>query len=190
MTPPSAPTAADTASCLEDVSTQLAYLALARRLRQAHTPVIGLWPVSPETEFADVPILLAKAMASLSLQVGLLKPDHWRHQAPTANGPITTMLSEGVESIRPSAPPSNVSAGVEQTLAEVQGRYDRVLLDLSGLDVVAVKEVAMMPEVGTVLFLVSGELNEFGLARLQRQLPQDRLLGAVFVDQESGRYGR
>lgn len=148
--------------------------------------MIGLWPFSSITEFAEVPVLVAKGLASLGLSVGLLVPARWRDHEHKAGGPVMTELGEGVELISPSAPPPNVSAGVEQALAEVQGRYDHVLLDLSGLDIVALKEVALVPDVGTVLFLVPGQINEFALAKVQRQLPPERLLGAVFVDQESG----
>jgi Mrp family chromosome partitioning ATPase len=146
-----------------------------------------------KTQFMGVYVRLAKALASLGLHVGVMAPDQWCNEPPT-NQPSTTVLSEGVESIRPTSARSNVSATLERTLGQVRERYDCILLDLSGLDMLALKEVALVPEVGIVFFVVPGKLTEFALSRLRRQLPQERLLGAVFVDEEPGAgeryYGR
>ena len=177
------PVAGKTASHPDEVTAGHAYLALARRLRELRVPVLGLWPISMKTQFLEVPVRLAKALASLGLHVGMMAPEQWRNEPP-ANLPATTVVSEGVESIRPASARSNVSATLERTLVHVRERYDCILLDLSGLDVLALKEVALVPEVGIVFFVIPGKLSEFALARLRRQLPQERLLGAVFVDEE------
>jgi hypothetical protein len=181
MTPPH-PVAADTASRPESVATQHAYLALARRLLRAPVSVLGLWPVCAETELADAPIRLAKTMSSLGYRVGLLTPERWSH-TQAADEPLITELSEGVVDIRPSTPTSNLSATLEKILPKIRGSYDRIVLDLSGLDVVAMKEVSLVPEVGIAFFVLPGRITEYALARLQRQLPSERLLGVAFVEQ-------
>lgn len=187
------PTAGETVGHPDEVTAQHAYLALARQLRPLRVAILGLWPISMKTEFAEVPVRLAKALASLGLHVGLMVPGQWRNES-SANQPATTVLSDGVESIRPTAVRSNVSATLERTLGQVRERYDCILLDLSGLDALALKEVALVPEVGIVFFMPPGKLTEFALARLRRQLPPERLLGAVLVDEQPGAgeqfYGR
>lgn len=181
--------ASDTASHQDEVTAQQAYLALARRLRQLRVPILGLWPISMKTRFVGVPVRLAKALAALGLHVGVMAPDQWRNEPPT-NQPPTTVLSEGVESIRPTSARANVSATLERTLGKVRERYDCILLDLSGLSVIALKEVALVPEVGIVVFVIPGKLTGFALARLRRQLTPERLLGAVLVDEEPGAFER
>jgi hypothetical protein len=65
------------------------------------------------------------------------------------------------------------------TLAYVGDRYSCILLDLAGLDIGGVQEVALVPGVGIVLFVAKGRIGEFALAKIRRRLPAERLIGAV-----------
>jgi len=173
--------AGNTAVPSEKAAAQHAYLALARRFRKADFPILGLWPTSIKTRLADVSVCLASALASLGLHVGVFAPDQWRDNQPE-NQPAKTVLSEGVEAISPTSARSSVSATLERTLEDVRDLYDHILLDLSGLNMVELKEVALVPNVGTAFCVVPGSLTEFALARLRRQVPPGRLLGVVFLD--------
>jgi len=167
----------------DEVLAQQAYLLLARRIRALDRPVCGLWPVRPASTFQEVSIDLARALASLGSSTGIIvRQQNWKDALPDSK-PSIEVLSEGVDSITPVRSRSGVSATLERVLADVRDRYSYVLLDLSGLDIVSVKEVALLPEVGIILLVAPGSISEFALARLRRRLPSERLLGAVLVDQ-------
>jgi len=114
--------------------------------------------------------------------MGIIVPERDWQDGSADSQPIIKALSDGVDSITPIRLRFGVSPTLERVLAAVRGRYSQVLLDLSGLDIVRVTEVALLPEVKIVLLMTPGSTNEFALARLRRRLPPERLLGAVFVD--------
>jgi hypothetical protein len=181
------PTTAVAARLAEDVSGQQAYLALARRLLQLNQPICGLWPVATEMVFEDVPRHLAAALASLGTTAGIVdRPDRWSDGVATSL--LTEDLGEGIDLLKPTWERRlDLGSAVEHILALIAGRYARVLLDLSGLDLVGAQEVAMAPGVGIVLLVARGRASEFDLARLRRRLPLDRVVGVVLVDADRPR---
>ena len=178
----------------DEVQALHAYLLLARRIKTLGRPVCGLWPIRPDSPFQDVSFDLARALASLGSSTGIIvRQQNWQDASPDSN-PSIKVLNDGVDSITPVRSRSGVSPTLERALEAVRDRYAYVLLDLSGLDIVSVTEVALLPEVGIILLVASGRISEFGLAKLRRRLPSERLLGAVLVDEEPGArerfYGR
>ncbi len=173
----------------DEVLAEQAYLLLARRIRTLDCPVCALWPIRPTSPLQDISIDLARALASLGSSTGIIvRQQNW-HDALPDSKPSVEVLSEGVDSITPARSRSGVSPTLERALADVRDRYSYVLLDLAGLDIVSVTEIALLPEVGIILLVAPGSINEFALARLRRRLPSDRLLGAVLVDQTPRRPG-
>jgi hypothetical protein len=157
---------------------------LARCLRRLGHKICGLWPVSAETEFEHVPQDLAMALASLGLTVGVVaSPATWWEDS-SRNELSVTAFSDGVESLLPARTRTgSLGSALEQALEIVSKRYACTLLDLSGLDVIAAQEVALVPGVGMVLFVPSGRFRERSLAKLRRRFPTDRMIGAVLVDE-------
>jgi cellulose biosynthesis protein BcsQ len=167
----------------DEVLAGQAYLLLARRIKTLGRPVCGLWPIRPTSPFQDVSIRLARALASLGSSTGIIvRQQNWREALPDSQ-PSIELLSDGVDAITPVRSRSGVSPTLERVLAAVRDRYSYVLLDLAGLDIVSVTEIALLPEVGIILMVAPGSTNEFALAKLRRRLPSERLLGAVLVDQ-------
>jgi hypothetical protein len=168
-----------------EVALQQAYLLLARRLRHIKQRICGLLPVPAHIEFEDVSRHLARALASLGGTVGIVAP-----HARWASDGVAPRLSisvggEGIDSLTPVwTRKSSVRAVIEQTLDNVQDRYDFILVDLSGLTVVAAQEVASIPGICITLFAAAGQTNGFDLARVRRKLPQECLTGAVLMDQD------
>jgi hypothetical protein len=167
-----------------DLSIQQACLVLARTLMQLHRPVYALWPVPECPGLGQVPLRLGKALAAFAINVGLVEPrDRWRSGLTTEDRVSVLAASDAVDSLVPvGTTKSSVVAVIEETLAFARGRYSCTLLDLSGLDLVAAHEVALIPEVATLLFVARGQIGEFALARIRRRFPAERLLGAVFMD--------
>lgn len=167
----------------ESPTSQHAYLSLARRLRKLGHPILGLWPVSVSDPFPKVCQHLAVALASLGGTVGLLVPrEKWA--AGTAQGQLlVSNLADAVDSLTP-AQPGRLSPGtvVEQILGLVRERYSVLLLDLAGVDLPDVHEIALLPGVGILFLVAQGETNELLLARLRRRIPAERLIGAVLVE--------
>lgn len=176
------PNRADADTVLDaEMGVQQSFLLVARRLRQKGWPVVGLWPVSPDLEFEEVTSRLARAFGALGRTTALIAPERdWRDGSETPE-PFVSSIGEGVDSITPVSRQSGISPTLEHTLSLFAPRYAQVLLDLSGLDLLNVKDVSLLPGVGLVLFLCPGQTSEFVLAKLQRRLPSERLLGAVFV---------
>jgi hypothetical protein len=186
---PTQTAAASVAQSDEEVATQQAYLILARRLRDLGQPICGLWPVSENMGFEDVPTRLGKALASLGISVGLMAPrELWREDLPQTQL-FMSAISEALDSLTPVWAQS-LGATIEQTLALVRDRYACILLDLSGLDLAGAHEVALVPDVGIVLFVAEGRTGEFALAKIRRRLEADRLVGAVLVNGKSGSASR
>jgi hypothetical protein len=165
-----------------DVPREQAYLQLARRIKKLARPVCGLWPIRSDTSFPNISLDLAKALASLGDATGIVVPQRDWQDGSVESKPFIKVLTDEIQSITPIFSCSGASLPLERALAAIRGRYSQVLLDLSGLDIVSVTEVAHLPEVGIVLLVGSGSTNEFTLAKLRRRLPPDRLLGAVLVD--------
>jgi hypothetical protein len=185
----STPTAASSsAKSEEEVAAQQAYLILARRLRQLSQPICGLWPVSENTEFEEVPARLGGALASLGVSVGLVAPrERWLNDAPQ-DELLISKIGEAIDSLTPAWARS-LGATIERTLDLVRDRYACLLLDLSGLDLAGAHEVALVPGVGIVLFVAEGQTGEFALAKMRRRFPADRLMGAVLLNGETGSAG-
>jgi hypothetical protein len=178
---PTQTAAAEATQSDEDVPTQQAYLMLARRLWGLGQPICGLWPISENMEFEDVPTQLGKALASMGISVGLIAPrKHWNEDLPQTQLFISA-IGDAIDSLTPVWAKS-LSATIEQTLALVRDRYACILLDLSGLDLADAHEVALVPGLGIVLFVTEGRTGEFALAKIQRRLPADHLVGAVLLD--------
>jgi hypothetical protein len=177
------PTAVVAAPLEEEVANQHAYLALARRLRQLNQPICGLWPFPASTAFEEIPRQLARALASLGVSVGLVAPPaRWRDEASQSQLSVAT-AGDGIDLLTPVlTPKSNLRAIIEETLTKLRDRYACILLDLSGLDIEATHEVAMLPGAGIALFVAAGQSNELALAKIGRRLPPERLLGAVLMD--------
>jgi hypothetical protein len=166
-----------------EVLAEQAYLLLARRLRTLGRPVCGLWPIRPASPFTDVPVHLARALASLGSSTGIIvRQENWQEGSPDSQ-PSIEVVSDGVDAITPVRSRTGASPTLERALAAVRDRYSYVLLDLAGLDLVSVTEIALLPEVGIILLVAPGTIGEFALARLRRRLPSERLLGAVLVAQ-------
>jgi hypothetical protein len=167
----------------ESPTSQNAYLSLARRLRKLGHPILGLWPVSVSDSSTSICRNLAVALASLGGTVGLLVPkEEWA--GGTAQGQLlVSNLADAVDSLTPAQQgrlsPASV---VDQILGLVRERYSILLLDLSGMGLPDVHEIALLPEVGIVFLVAQGQTNELALARLRRRIPSERLLGAVLVE--------
>jgi len=92
-------------------------------------------------------------------------------------------LAESVDLITPVWPDnSNPVGAIEQTLTAIRGRYAWVLLDLTGCESPQVHELAFVPGVAIVILVAQGKISEFGLAKLCRQFPAERLMGAVLME--------
>jgi hypothetical protein len=158
-----------------------AYLLLARRIEKLGRPACGLWPIDANSTLQDVSVGLAMALASLGNSTGIIvPPQNWQDALPDSQLLIKS-VSDGVDSVSLVRSRFGISPTLERVLPALRERYSYVLLDLSGLDIVSVREVAFLPEVGIILLVAPGSTNEFALARLRRGLPSDRLLGAVLV---------
>jgi hypothetical protein len=111
--------------------------------------------------------------------------DSWRRGSPKDTVSVSA-VGEALDSLTPAwSPGTTVAAVIEETLLVAGSRYSRILLDLSGLDLIDAQEVALIPEVGTVLFVARGHIGEFALAKILRSLPQEHVLGAVFMDRQA-----
>jgi hypothetical protein len=183
---PNRPIATAIGQTEEDLAVQQAYLALARRLRHLERRIYGFWPVPGTSGLGEVPLHLGRALASLGIRVGLVEPrNRWRNGLAHDKLSVS-VLGEAMDVLAPGcAGTPNVGAIVEETLTFARGRYACILLDLSGLELVDVLEVALVPEVSIVLFVAQGQIGEFALARIRRRLPAERVLGAVLMDEES-----
>lgn len=179
------PTAA-AAQLDEEVAAQHAYLALARRLRQRNQQICGLWPIPANVEFEQVARHLARALASLGVTVGLVAPPaRWRDDVSQLS---VAAAGDGIDLLTPVvARKSSVRTVIEETLTKLRDRYACILLDLSGVDDGAMREVALIPGAGLALFAAVGQSNESALARIGRRLPSERLVGVVLVDAKQRR---
>jgi hypothetical protein len=164
---------------------QQAYLMLARSLRRLGQPIFGLWPVTAETDFGRVPQHLATALASVGSTVGIVaSPTTWWEDTSRRELSVTP-LGEGVDTLSPARiGTASLGTVIERTLDRVRERYAYTLLDLSGLDAIGAQEVALVPGVGMVVFVPSGQLAERTLVKLRRRLPADRLIGAILMDRQ------
>lgn len=179
--PPSPATTTDWAD--ESPTSQHAYLRLARRLLKLGHPIFGLWPVPLSTPSTPVCRHLGLTLASLGERVGVLAPrDKWTGGA--AQGQLlVSSLADAVDSLTPAAQ-GRLSPGmvVEQILGLVRERYTVFLLDLAGMELPDMQEVASLPGVGILFLVAQARTNELSLARLRRRLPPERLAGAVLVE--------
>jgi hypothetical protein len=166
----------------DEVLAAQAYLLLARQIKNLACSVCGLWPVRPPATFQDVAVGLAKSLASLGSTTGIIvRQEDWRDESPDSQ-PAVRVVSDGVEAITPVRSSAGVSPTLEQTLAAVRDHYACVLLDLSGLDIATVAEVAHLPDMGIILLVTPGTISEFALTRLRSRFSPERLMGAVLVD--------
>jgi len=174
----------------DEVAAQQAYLAVARHLVQLDRPICGLWPVPADMELAEMPRKLAVALAALGFKVGLVAPRaRWLQDASQREPPLSrSPAGDGIDLLTPAWPRgADTGAVIERALSLVRDRYARVLLDLSGLDILGVDQAAIVPGMDVVLFVAAGRSNEFALARMRRRLPPERILGAVLVDMTDGK---
>jgi hypothetical protein len=182
---PNQPTAAVTPRPGEDVASQQAYLTVARRLRQLNQPICGLWPVDTQVGFEDVPRRLASALASLGTTAAIVdRPARWQNVA-SQTSLLASALGEGVDLLTPVwTRTPDLGTAVEQILTFIDGRYECVLLDLTGLDLVGAHDVGIVPGVAIVLLVARGRISESSLAKIRRRLPPHGVLGVVLVDVE------
>jgi hypothetical protein len=176
--------AVETAFPEEEATSRQTYLTLARRVREQNQPILALWPVPAPVKFDELPLHLAEALARLGEKVGLVVPrELW--SVDSSNGLfLVSSAGDSVDSITPVRQESSSSSiVVEQTLALAGGRYSQILLDLAGMDDTEVDEIVSVPGVGLVLLVAQGRMSEFALARLQRRIPVQRLVGAVLVEE-------
>jgi hypothetical protein len=179
--PPSPAATTDWAE--ESPTSQNAYLILARRVRELGHPVIGLWPAPIDGPSTMVCRHLAVALAALGETVGVVVPrDKWA--GGTAQGQLlVSSLADAVDSLTPALQgrlsPATV---VDQILGLVRERYTILLLDLVGMDLPDVQELALLTGVGILFLVAQGQTNEWVLARLRRRIPSERLIGAVLVE--------
>jgi hypothetical protein len=173
----------------DEVAAQQAYLAVAHHLVQLDRPACGLWPVPEDMGLAEPSRKLAAALAALGFKVGLMAPRaRWREDASPSEPPLSiSPADDGFDVLTPGwLSGADAGAVIERTLALVRDRYTRVLLDLSGLDILGLDQSAIVPGLDVVLFVAAGRTNEFALARMRRRLPPERILGVVLVDMAEG----
>lgn len=186
MVPPT-----DTPDRSDEIEAEHAFLRLARQIRKLNCPICGLWTVRgfwsvrasaiPKQVLVDV----AKALASLGDCAGIVvRQEDWQDGSPDQMPPVE-MVADGVELMRPIQVRAGVGATLERVLPIARERYSQVLLDLTGLDVVGLTEIALLPGVGIVLLMAPGSTSDLALAKLRRRLPSERLLGAVLVEPEA-----
>jgi hypothetical protein len=174
----------------DEVAAQQAYLAVAHHLAQLDRPACGLWPVPTDMGLEGPARQLAAALAALGVKVGLVAPRAlWRTDVSPSELPLSVSpADDGFDVLTPGWPrgldPGTV---IEQALALVRDRYARVLLDLSGLDILGLDQSAIVPGLDVVLFVAAGRTNEFTLARMRRRLPPERIQGVVLVDMAEGK---
>lgn len=170
----------------ESPTSQHAYLRLARRLLRLGHPILGLWPVPLSTPSMQVCRHLGVTLASLGERVGVLAPrEKWT--GGTAQGQLlVSSLADAVDSLTPAAQ-GRLSPGtvVEQILGLVRERYTVLLLDLAGIELPDMQEIALLPDVGILFLVAQAQTNEFALAGLRRRIPSERLVGAVLVESQS-----
>jgi hypothetical protein len=167
-----------------------AFLRLARQIKKLECPICGLWPIrgfwsiGASAISQNLPVDLAKALASLGDSTGIIvRQQDWQDGPPELK-PSIEVVSDGVDSIRPIQVRASAAATLERALATAHDRYSQVLLDLSGLDIVSLTEVVLLPDVGILLLMAPGATSDLALAKLRRRLPSERLLGVVFVEPE------
>jgi hypothetical protein len=167
-----------------------AFLRLARQIKRLECPICGLWPIRGFWSIGasaipqNVPVDLAKALASLGGSTGIIvRQQDWQDGPPDAM-PSIEIISDGVAFMRPIQARSGVGATLERVLPIARDRYSQVLLDLSGFNIVSLTEVALLPGVGIVLLMAPGATSDLALAKLRRRLPSERILGAVLVEPE------
>jgi len=128
---------------------QQAYLAVAHHLAQLDRPACGLWPVPTDMGLEGPARQLAAALAALGVKVGLVAPRAlWRTDVSPSELPLSiSPADDGFDVLTPGWPrgldPGTV---IEQALALVRDRYARVLLDLSGLDILGLDQSAIVPD--------------------------------------------
>ena len=173
----------------DQVAAQQSYLAVAHHLVHVDRSTCGLWPVPADMGLAEPSRKLAAALAALGFKVGLMAPRaRWREDASPSE-PLLSIspADDGFDVLTPAwLRGADAGAVIERTLALVRDSYARVLLDLSGLDILGLDQSAIVPGLDLVLFVAAGRTNEFALARMRRRLPPERILGVVLVDMAEG----
>jgi len=167
------------------VVSQQAYLAVARSLIRLDRSLCGLWPVPADVGLEGPARQLAAALAVLGHNVALVAPrSRWQQDVSSSEPPLSlSPADEGFDVLTPAWPRgADPSTVIERTLTLIRDRYARVVLDLSGLDILGVDQSAIVPGLDVVLFVTAGRTDEFALARVRRRLPPERILGAVLVD--------
>jgi len=166
----------------EEIADEQAYLTVARRLRHAGRPIIGLWPVPLSATFDDLPRRLAVALASWGVTVGLVAPRECWHRNTSPEQLLVANLDESVDFLTPGcAGVRTPSIAVEQALALVRHRYASILVDFSGLEEPEAREMSLLPGLAVLFLVAQGRVSEFALTRLRRQIPAERLAGALLV---------
>jgi len=174
----------------DEVSARQAYLAVAHHLAQLDRPASGLWPVPTDMGLEGPARQLAAALAAIGVKVGLVAPRAlWRTDVSPSEPPLSiSPADDGFDVLTPGwLSGADAGAVIERTLALVRDRYARVLLDLSGLDILGLDQSAIVPGLDVVLFVAAGRTNEFTLARVRRRLPPERIQGVVLVDMAEGK---
>jgi hypothetical protein len=174
----------------DEVAAQRAYLTVAHHLAQLDRTACGLWPVPTGMGLEGPARQLAAALAAIGVKVGLVAPRAlWRTDVSPSEPPLSiSPADDGFDVLTPGwLSGADAGAVIERTLALVRDRYARVLLDLSGLDILGLDQSAIVPGLDLVLFVAAGRTNEFALARMRRRLPPERIQGVVLVDMAEGK---
>jgi hypothetical protein len=146
---------------------------------------MGLWPVPQEIGLGEASVSLGRALASLGVSTAVIVPRMQWGEDSSGRAPAIRALGDGVDSLTPSwADRTSYANVVERTLELTQGRYGCILCDMSGLSRIEAHEVALLPGMGIVMFVARGRISEFALARYQREISQERLMGAVLMDED------
>ena len=184
MTEQAPPTRGPAPPAHEDPDVDTDCLVMARRVRQGGRSSVGLVALEPSIPVLELARLLGDALMALGERVALVGPtSRWR--APADSGerdPVVRADPDRVVEVFPrQVAPARVSAALEQTVSLLRQGFDRVLVDLSGLDVLSEQAAALASVDGVALVGRAGAASELELARFRGVISAGRLLGVILV---------
>jgi hypothetical protein len=159
---------------------------MARRLKGAGRVSIGLVGLEPSIPVLELAREMGEALVALGDRVALVGPaPSWPEPGggPGGQEPVISHQPDcAVEVLPRRVPPARVSAAIEQTLVMLRPKFDRILVDLSGLAVLAEQAAALATVGGVALIGRVGTATEIEAARFRGPVAPGRLLGVILID--------
>ncbi len=168
-----------------------AYFPLARRLLRSGRRTLGLIPVNLDAPLLPFSIRLATVLGDMGDTVAVVAPaSRWKDLGIARRDRVSTTpddmltFSHGprvTEVTLFRGPSGDIPRTLMQALPRLAEEYSRVLVDLSGLDVLSRQSEVPALLTGVVLVGAVGRTNEITLRRLRASLPGTGLLGVILV---------